>query len=217
MLTADIVGCWQGFNLETGQQLYKITLRLPGNKLVDQAIDSDYFEELVNHLGVDRSVAAVTERAQQEEETVEAPPQIEAPPQAPEETSSPEQEQVDWTQLPESVLPKHIALAMRDHNLPNVLPASKVVEIRDAIAEQYEQADWDTLAAKYGQAVSPRVKKPAAGVVEWGEGTAMRPSIPSRTVQKDSMGYPIVPQQSSGQVDPGEVAPRTDDDGVPEF
>jgi hypothetical protein len=52
--------------------------------------------------------------------------------------------------------------------------------------------------------------------LEWGEGTVMRPSVPSRTVPRDDAGYPIV-QRAANTVDPGEVAASADDDGVAQF
>lgn len=149
------------------------------------------------------------------------------------EESQEEQEALDttpvkWMEIPEQLLDMRTKYAMMALNLPEILPVSNVAQIKEALLREYSEADWAMVELKMRssqepQAQSPPKKKPKQlehppkpPGVEWGEGAAMRPSVPSRTVPKDDRGYPIVSRKGN-EVDPGEVAPNPDDDGIEQF
>jgi hypothetical protein len=148
---------------------------------------------------------------------------------------------LQWVEMPDQVLPAHVKYAMAlDLDLPELLTLAQVTQIRDRIVEDYTEIQWDSLATRVKanqDAVSggvageyledpspPLIPMPVATApiaptrqgLEWGEGTVMRPSVPSRTVPRDDAGYPIV-QRAANTVDPGEVAASADDDGVAQF
>jgi hypothetical protein len=100
-----------------------------------------------------------------------------------------EDQLIDWTTLPDSTLPAAIKKALREANFHRVLRAAELAAVVDAITEE--------MRSKARQAAA--VPAPLQQVA--------RP----RTVAKDELGYPIVPNKPS---DPGEVALLGDEDGV---
>ena len=106
----------------------------------------------------------------------------------------PEEEQmIDWANLPDSVLPQEIKKELSGYGYPPVVRASELAAARELIAERLrtkEQPAVRTIPAQLQQVPRPR------------------------TVPKDEMGYPVVPNRPS---DPGEVALAGDEDGVPQL
>lgn len=153
--------------------------------------------------------------------------------ETPEEETSPMDEEVNWGLLPEAVLPNSMKYAFKDAGLPDKLPAHQVLQIRDAFFNEYTEADWQRIVDKYSapeepeQPAPPKQRpdkaKPAGKAkrqnvqVDWSEGSVMRPAIPSKTVPKDSLGYPVL-QKSARGPDPTEAITSADDeDGVEDF
>lgn len=213
MITATITSFWRGIDFESGQETAKISLRLPGGLVIEAPVPPAYLQTLVD--------AVDDEKEPAQEAAPRAVPVAVESSSPEEEESDPMAELVTWAELPEDVLPNHVKYAFADTGLPPQVSAAQVLQIRDAIVAEYTDSDWARLEAKITkQQPTPRSppapRPPPIGVVEWGEGSIMRPSVPSRTVPKDEKGYPIV-KRSANEVDPGEVAASADDDGVEQF
>jgi len=208
MLHARIIGCWRGTNFENGEEAGRITLSLPDGPTVEADVPLEYLGRLTELFRADRGVTTTASSEQDEP--------------AKESAGSPAANLILWQELPEEELPHQVKLAMANYGLPSMLPEGKIVQIRDTILTEYTEADWATLAQKT-DARAPMVAKRSApakpqaqGAIEWTESTVMAPSVPSRTVPRDSMGYPIVKQ--TAPADPGEVqVSAEDDDGVATF
>lgn len=236
MINAQVINFWKGVNLETGASVSKVTLRLPGGLEVESEVPEGYLPVLLEAASPSEpSAAAVAAAAPQRvvHQTPTAPAEIEEP-EEPEEAPA-MQENVDWGSLPEEVLPNIVKYAFKDQGLPDRMPAEKVFQIRDAFLAEYTEDDWNSIIRKYSapeggstevlpeeahaeeeQAPPPVAPvRPRKAQVEWGEGAVMSPSVPSRTVPKDNMGYPVV-QRNANEVDPGELA-AGDEDGVEDF
>jgi len=131
---------------------------------------------------------------------------------------------VPWGLMPEKAIPEHVKLAMQSLNLPAELPLSQAMAIMERILDEFSAEDWAKLGV--GQTVEPAQPQrppvpPSArvGEVTWNDGSPVIPSarVPSRTVQSDEKGNPIV---GHGDVDPGELVGGGDDeegDGVGQF
>jgi len=123
---------------------------------------------------------------------------------------------VPWMLLPEEAIPEHVKRAMQSLKLPAELPLSQTMAIMERVLDEFSAEDWARLGV--GEtAPAPVVQAaPAPGVVTWEDGSPVIPSsrVPSRTVQSDEKGNPIV---GHGDVDPGELVGGGDDgegDGI---
>lgn len=130
-------------------------------------------------------------------------------------------ETVVWSALPEDLLPEHVKTAMtkiaeEGKPMPSSLTLQQVVQIRDAILDEYTADDWANLG--YG-ASAPQEPQPVVNSVAWGEGSTQPPvQAYSRKVPSDSAGNPVV-RNRAPDIDPGEVASvgDDDDDGTAQF
>jgi len=128
---------------------------------------------------------------------------------------------VPWMLVPEDVIPEHVKKAMQSLNLPAELPLSQAMAIMEKILDEFTAEDWMKLGVGAGHVEGPPQQPQQAqiGVVTWNDGSPVIPSarVPSRTVQADEKGNPIV---GHGDVDPGELVGGGDDeegDGVGQF
>lgn len=196
MLHAQIVGYWRGGSFD-GKSFptAKISLMLPGDYPVDVTVTESYLQQLLEN-----------QSALVEEPRAPGGDMLSVPN---------ESTLIAWASLPDATCPARVKLAMRDHQLPAQLPSDKLAQIVATILKEYTEADWAALETKYASPRPAAPQPPNVGTVEWGEGSIMRPSVPSRTVPKNDAGWPLVsdPQRE----DPGEVSIPSDEDGVPEF
>lgn len=224
MITAQVVGYWQGVNLETGASTSKVTIRLPGGLEKDLEVPKDYLSTLLDATEPSvAAVAAITRIREPEQEPEQAAEDLDTPEESTE--SAPMLELVNWSNLPSEILPDHVKFALRDQGLPDRMPAAQVLQIRDAFLAEYTTEDWQRIISKYSVVPSSASEKEAQEEAEvpkigsaahkarvaWGEGSVMSPSVPTRTVPKDNLGYPIVTPRTA-DVDVGEIA--SDDDAV---
>ena len=146
---------------------------------------------------------------------------------------------VSWEGLPDDVLPQRLKAAMKHLDCPPSMAVDKVESLRESIEESFTQEDWSTVLGVSEPAASPVAvtaplhppapspppqpsppRDPEVGKVTWANGQPMMPthSRPSRVVQKDSYGYPIV--QDAG-VDPSQIlgaaSGAADESGVGQF
>ena len=204
------------------QDAVSFTLRLPDGTEICAHVEKEH---------VSAAMWAVHRVLHGQEETLPTPPQ-ESVAAMPAQEMPERPEELAWMELPEEELPAHVKYAMIDQNLPEFLLPAQVVQIRDAILSGYTEADWARLQQKAQGESAPTTPEPPVDLavasthwgppvptrrarqqgVEWSEGTVARPSVPSRTVPKDSSGYPIV-QRTARDVDPGEIAASVGDDG----
>lgn len=135
--------------------------------------------------------------------------------------NEPEEPQlIEWMSLPDNVISPMMKAAMIRLGLPSKMTEASISEATTQIAEKFTEEDW---RATLGSPQQPRARVPITGLqppqprVQFSDGSPIIPgSVPSRTVPKDDMGYPIV--QGAG-VDPGEVVGGSDmdEDGVGQF
>lgn len=230
MINAQVINFWRGVNLETGVSTSKVTLRLPGGLEIESEVPEGYLSVLLEAAPPDEPPTQDVARAHPAAEQAPLQEKILDLGPTSQQALDAIQENVSWEMLPEEVLPDIVKYAFKDHGLPGRLPAAQVLQIRDAFLSEYTDDDWKRIISKYSEdpeqeaPLLEEVPVPARSVddpqrtvaqpsrVDWGEGIVTRPSVPSRTVPKDAMGYPIV-QRSAREVDPGELV-SVDEDGV---
>jgi len=120
---------------------------------------------------------------------------------------------VPWRLMPEEAIPEHVKKAMQSLNLPAELPLSKAMGIMEKILDEFTAEDWARIGVGVGhiEGPAPQPQLPTPGAVAWSDGAPVIPSarVPSRTVQADGKGNPII---GHGDVDPGELVGDGDDE-----
>lgn len=219
----------QSMTLRTGQVRSYLTLKLPSGVTINVPVEEEQIKAIL-----EASVAAGEgeQQPEQPEEQYQPPAPDEFPPMV-QEPEGTEEEQVSaddlvsWEELPDTVLSDSMKQILREVGASPEMPMNSLVTLVDDIAERMMQqaeakaqgavqpapaqvdpqyADWPAKPAKAPQ-------KPPQGKVNQPVGRVIVPqSPPIRSVQKDELGYPVVPGMVN---DPGEIPAFGDEDGVP--
>lgn len=226
MIYAEVVAIDQRYAFGQGAALQNyLVLRLPNGLEVRAEVDDGTVKELMR---MDIGGSAP------ESPKVVPPP----PPRAPVRTASePERAPavnvedseavtVAWFELDDSVLSPAMKAAFMHLQVPSRLDPTAIRTLEREVREKFGEEEWREVLGPDQvpeQALpapvpppAPAVRTPPIGEVMWADGSPMmaRPTR-SRTVPKDSHGYPIL---NDGTVDPGEVvggsSDDADDDGV---
>lgn len=230
-IAADVVRVVNEYDLEMNTNIVKLGFRLPTGDVVYAETTPEVLNKLERYKTHERPASAPPRRAPQRRVEDEAPPLEELPEGLEPAAADVEEygahveldghdleegEEVLWGSLPEELLPEHVKTAMRSmlisgHQLPDLLQLGQVVQIRDAILDEYTADDW----GKLGFTADPGVP---LNRVQWSEGVTTQPNArPQRGVSHvDEKGNPIV-RPNPNDVDPGEIAATGDEDGVDEF
>lgn len=218
MIAAQVVRVAEEHDLETGDTVFRLGVRLPTGDVVYAEASSEVMKRLQS-LGA-RKVDPPQPRQPSREEPKEPealPEGYEPAPEVDEYATGSDleasgDEEVEWEKLPDTLLPEHVKKAMSeikvgDQGMPSTLQLSQVVQIRDSILDEYTASDWERL----GFVPEAHVQRP--GAIQWAEGGTQQPrTVPQRRVSNvDEKGNPIV-RRNPRDVDPGEIAAADDDD-----
>lgn len=227
MIEAQVVRSVQEHDLETGEVISKLGIRLPTGDIIYAEASAQVMQKLrhydattpmLSHLPRKAEPAPQPPPPQQEEEDLpegyEPAGEVEEYGGATEEGYDSE-DVVEWTKLPETLLAEHVkkamlALELNGQGLPPTLQLGQVLQIRDSILDEYTPDDWERLGFTV-EPPQPAVQPP--GSIQWAEGGTQNPrTVPQRRVSNvDSKGNPIV-RGNPNDVDPGEIAMADDDD-----
>lgn len=208
MINAHIIAIDQRVRLSDGMFQNFLVLELPDGS----EARCDVSEETVD------KILRIAAEGRQAETPVPSTP-VEAPAQAPLESAvsshvglQPEAPHtVDWMALPDDVLPPRYKAAFASFDLAAKLTAEQIHNLCRDLDSKFRPEDWADVLGEKEEADPPQ---PVIGQVAWSSGQPIMQQAPSRTVQKNAMGYPVV---RDGSIDPGEVLGNdedADEDGV---
>lgn len=233
MITAHVTRIDQSLNLDTQKLENFLVFMLPDGTECRSPI-TDEVAKRVMRLSRNGSSTLVDVTAKTAED-VESATSPDVEPYLPQEGEAepPEEKGTEeplyrWEDLPDESLSRRTKTAMRLVGAPPEMTANDIRQVINNISEQFEDDDWDAVDSAMAMedpeppapppppAPRPAAQAPAPPLnqVQWADGAPIvSGTMPSRTVQADAKGNPIV---DNNDVDPGEVVAGgdTDEDGV---
>lgn len=231
-MSAEVIRVDQTMDLNGGGLTNFVVFRLEDGTECKAAVDLDTMERVLQlsaqpqeegPLGStqeEQMAAAQAHAAQQEARLQEELQRKIAEAHQPEPPAAPVL--IEWMKLPDNIISPMMKAAMVKLGLPAEMTEQSIIEATTQIAEGFTEDDWKaTLGVppvqKAAPPAVPGLQRPPQPQVRFSDGTPIvGGGVPSRTVPKDDMGYPVV--RNAG-VDPGEVVggSDTDEDGVGQF
>lgn len=122
---------------------------------------------------------------------------------------------VRWAELPDAELAPHMKAAFIKLEVGDWLTVPQIRAIEREINDKFGEEEWAELLGPMANVLRPKPAPVprAAPAVQWADGSPIvGGGVPSRTVPKTAMGYPI----TQGSVDIGELVAGedADEDGV---